>query len=94
MSFYRQKLVEAVHALVGHGDLNSRLTYAVGCLLLIDDDDVPPGQLVKFEGVRDPLISKPMVLKGEMLPRDLSLSEARSAARAIVDLLTAEMEEA
>ncbi len=47
-NYYRQKLVEAVRALVDHGDLNTRLTYAAGCLLQIDDD-VPVGALKRFE---------------------------------------------
>ncbi len=54
-NYYRQKLVEAVRALVDHGDLNTRLTYAAGCLLQIDDDDVPVGALERFEFVRDPV---------------------------------------
>ena len=91
MTLYRDKLVEAVRALAAHGDLNMRLTYAAGCLLLIDDEDVPAGMLAEFERVRDPLIGRPMVSKGEMLPRDLEPSEAKASARDIVALLAADM---
>ncbi len=90
-SYYRQKLVEAVQALVDHGDLNTRLTYAAGCLLQIDDDDVPVGALARFEYVRDPLIRKSMVTNGEMVPRDFGPPDAKAAAQAIVDLLAAEL---
>ena len=90
-NYYRQKLVEAVRALVDHGDLNTRLTYAAGCLLQIDDDDVPAGALERFELVRDPLIRTSMVSKGEMVPRDLGPPDAKAAAQAIVDLLAAEL---
>ncbi len=90
-NYYRQKLVEAVRALVDHGDLNTRLTYAAGCLLQIDDDDVPARALERFEFVRDPLIRTSMVSNGEMLPRGFEPPDAKAAAQAIVDLLTAEL---
>ena len=91
MTFYRDKLLEAVFALVDHGDLRMRLTYAAGCLLQIDDDDVPAGRLAEFERVRDPLIDTPMVSKGEMLPRELDVAEAKAAVQAIVDLLAVDI---
>ncbi len=91
MTFYRQKLLDAVRGLIGDGDLNLRLTYAAGHLIQIDDDDVPTDMLAKFERVRDTLIQTPMVSRGELLPRDLEFSAAQAAARAIVDLLAAEM---
>ena len=94
MTFYREKLLEAVRALVDHGDLNRRLTHAAACLVQLDDDDVPTGALARFEGVRNPLIRNPIVAKGEMLPRDFKPSDARAAARAILDLLISEMSEA
>lgn len=91
MISYRDKLLDAVRALVNDGDINMRLTYAAVCLLQIDDDDVPPGMLAEFMRVRDPLIGKPMVARGEMLPRDFERPQARAAARDIVSLLAAEM---
>ena len=93
MSYYRDKLLDALRALADHGDLNGRLTHAAGHLIQIDDDDVPAGMLVEFERVRDPLIGKPMVAKGEMLPRDFDPLEAKAAAQAIVDLLAAEVDD-
>ena len=91
MTFYRQKLLDAVRDLVGDGDLNLRLTHAAGHLLQIDDDDVPADMLAEFEGVRDPLIQTPMVSRGEMLPRYLEPSAALAAAQGVVDLFAAEM---
>ena len=76
--------------LVGDGDLNLRLTHAARHLIQIDDDDVPAEMLAEFERVRDPLIRTPMVLKGEMLSRDLEPSAAQAAAQAVMDLLAAE----
>ena len=90
-SYYSQKLLDAVRALVDHGDLNLRLTHAAGHLIQIDDNDVPSGVLATFERVRDPLIQTPMVSRGEMLPRGLKPAEAKTAAQAVMDLLAAEM---
>ena len=91
MSFYRRKLVEAAHALVAEGDLNMRLTLVAGSLLQLDDDDVPPAALGPFELVRDPLIAKPLVVRGQMVPRELGEAEARAAALGVLDLLVAEL---
>ena len=91
MTFYRQRLLDAVRGLVGDGDLNLRLTHSAGYLIQIDDGDVPADMLAEFERVRDPLIQTPMVSRGEMLPRDLAPSKAQAAAQGIVDLLSAEM---
>ncbi len=90
-NFYRDKLLEALRASVNDGDLNTRLTYAAGCLLQVDDDDVPAGMLAEFDRVRDPLIQTLMVSRGEMLPRGLDFAQARAVAQSIVDLLAAEM---
>ena len=92
MNKYRRKLLEAATALVAEGDLDMRLTHVAGCLLQIDDDDVPPAALQAFERVRDPLIANPMVLSGEMIARDIGQQEARAAALGVLDLLVTELE--
>ena len=87
MEYYRQKLAEAVHALVDAGDLNLRLTHAAGCLIQLDDEDVPVGGFAQFEQMRDSLIEKPLVSNGEMVPRDLGEAEAKATAHGIPELL-------
>lgn len=94
MRYYRQKLFEAAYALVAAGDLNMRLSHVASILIQIDDEDVPATALATFEWVRDPLIAKPLVIKGEMLPRDLDPLEGRALAQAVLDLLVAEVGEA
>ncbi len=91
MGYYRRKLFEAASALVGKGDLNLRLTQVAGFLLQIDDDDVPASALEAFERVRDPLIAKPMIAHGDMVPRDLGEQEAKAAALGVLDLLVTEL---
>ncbi len=54
-NLYRDKLLKAVRALADHGDLDMRLTYAAGCLLQIDDGDVPAERFAAFDRIRDPL---------------------------------------
>ncbi|MGI4763834.1 MAG: hypothetical protein ACRYGP_02010 [Janthinobacterium lividum] len=91
MSHYRRKLIEAASALVTEGDLNMRLTHVAGYLLQIDDNDVPPSALQGFHRLRNPLIAKPLIAHGEMIPRDLANQDARAAALDMLDLLVTEM---
>jgi hypothetical protein len=88
---YRQKLFEACHALVAVGELNMRLSDVASVLIQVDDDDVPSGKLETFDWIRDPLIAKPLIIKGEMVPRDLDPQEGRAIAQAILDLLVDEV---
>ena len=94
MRYYRQKLFEAAYALVADGDLNMRLSHVASILVQIDDEDVPASALETLEWVRDPLIAKPLVIKGEMVPRDLGEVEGRALAQAVLGLLVAEVGEA
>ena len=91
MSHYRRLLIEAASALVAEGDLEMRLTHVAGYLLQIDDEEIPPGALRSFERVRDPLIARPMVSPGEMIPRDISQRDAKTAALGVLNLLITEM---
>ena len=91
MQRYREKLLQAAYEMVGPGDINMRLSHVAVCLLQLDDSDVPVSALVAFERVRDPLIQKPLVANGTMLPRDLGESEAKAAALGLLDLVVAEM---
>ena len=91
MTNYRRKVIEAASALVIEGDINMRLTHVAGYLLQIDDEDVPPSAMQAFHRVRDPLIARPMVVRGKMVPRELAEQDARSAAYGVLDLLMSEM---
>lgn len=91
MRFYRRTLIEAARALVVGGELDMRLTHVAGCLIQLDDDDVPPGALDAFERLRDPLIATPLVVRGAMVPRGLGAAEAGAAALGVLDLLVAEL---
>ena len=88
---YRETLLEASRVLGGDGDVNMRLTLVAAYLLVIDDDDVPPTALDAFNRVRDPLIAKPLFVKGKMVPRGFDELQARSVARAFNDLVLAEL---
>lgn len=89
--YYRRKLLEAAYLLMTDGDLDLRLALVAGCLKQINDDDIPPTVRDAFERVRDPLITKPIVVDGRVVPRDLSEAESRAAALGILDLLVAEL---
>ncbi len=91
MRDYRETLLDASRALGADGDINIRLTHVACILMLLDDDDVPPHALEAFERVRDPLIAKPLFIKGEMVPRDLDERKGRVVARGLNDLVLSEM---
>ena len=94
MMNYRQKMFEAAYALVADGNLNMRLSHVASILIQLDDNDVPARAFETFEWVRDPLIAKPLIIKGQMVPRDLDEIEGRALAHAVFDLLVAELGEA
>ncbi|MGI3903060.1 MAG: hypothetical protein ACRYGP_30575 [Janthinobacterium lividum] len=91
MHSYRKTLLDASRALSADGDLNMRLTQVACILILLDDADVPPHLLEVFERVRDPLIAKPLFIKGEMVPRDFDERNGRVVARELNDLMLAEL---
>ena len=91
MRSYRQTLLKASRALSADGDLNMRLTHVACILILLGNDDVPPHALEAFEQVRDPLIAKPLFIKGEMVPRDFDAMKGRVVARGLNDLVLAEL---
>ena len=91
MSYYLQMLMQAANALIGEGDLNSRLAEVAACLLQIDDRDVPPPAREAFKQVRDPLAVSPMVVNGAMASRDLDEAGARAVAQGVLKLLLVEM---
>ncbi len=91
MRDYRETLLDASRALGADGDLNLRLTHVACILILLDDNDVPPHALEAFERVRDPLIAKPLFIKGEMVPRDFDERKGRVVARGLNDLVLAEL---
>lgn len=86
MSYYLQMLIQAANALIGEGDLNSRLTKVAACLLQIDDRDVPPPAREAFKQVRDLL-----VVNGTTALSDLDEAGARATAQGVLKLLLAEM---
>ena len=91
MRSYREILLDASRALSAAGHLDMRLTHVACILLLLDDNDVPPHALEEFERVRDPLIAKPLFIKGEMVPRDLGETKGRAVAQGLNDLMLAEL---
>ena len=86
MSYYLQMLIQAANALIGEGDLNSRLKEVAACLLQIDDRDVPPPAREGFKQVRDPLMVNETIAS-----RDFDEAGARAVAQGVLKLLLVEM---
>lgn len=93
MRDYRETLLEAARALMADGDLDMRLSQVACVLIQIDDDDVPPIALEAFERVRTPLIEKPLVVEGRLVPRDLDEMQGLELIRAFNNLVLAELGE-
>ena len=91
MRDYRETLLEAARALAADGDLDMRLSQVACVLIQLDDSDVPPPALAAFEAVRDPLIVKPLVVQGRLAPRDLDEIDGPRLARALNNLVLAEL---
>ncbi|RYB02423.1 hypothetical protein D3272_21075 [Lichenibacterium ramalinae] len=91
MRVYREVLLDAARALAADGDLNLRLSRVACCLIQLDDSDVPPRAMEAFERVRAPLIDKPLVVQGRLVPRDLDELKGRSVVRGLGDLVVAEL---
>jgi hypothetical protein len=46
--YFKQKLYEAVQALISEGEIDQRLTFAAAYLAHLQERDVPPKYLVAF----------------------------------------------
>jgi hypothetical protein len=87
--YFRQKLWEALHELIGDGEINQRLTSGTANLVLLQEEQIPREYLQRFQA----LISK---LRQESStdsdrPREISINEAKALAGEILDLFTEEM---
>jgi hypothetical protein len=89
--YFRQKLWEALHELIGDGDLNQRLSSATAHLMLLQDEQVPRDYLQRFQATMSKLREIPLSSGERVSPRQLPIDEARALAGEILDLFTGEM---
>ena len=87
--YAKQKLYEAVHALVGRDEIQRRLTFATVPMIHLQDRDIPETIKVEFEAVKRALLRTPLAdPQRGYLPRQISDEEAELLAQRILGLLT------
>jgi hypothetical protein len=82
--YFKQKLLEALDALVCDGEIDNRLTAAAICLRHLHDRDIPPEYLELLRNLKAKLTKTPFSSEYGYLPRQLSPSEANALAREIL----------
>lgn len=88
MTRLKQKLYEAVHALVGDGELDTRLTFAAMSLAQLLESDIPDQFRNDVAALRHRLEQTPLSSAHGYTARQISDEEAREVARRIFDLFT------
>ena len=88
MSYLKQKLFQAVHDLVGAGDIDKRLTYAGGYLVHIHEPDIPKEYQAEVAAIKEILFATPLSSKRGYVPRQMSEEDGAKLARRILSLFT------
>jgi hypothetical protein len=81
-----QRLFEAMHALIGTGELQSRLTFAALALVRLRDDDLPDHLAKQRRELVAELTSEPLSDETGYQPRPLADGAAEKLAEAILSL--------
>jgi hypothetical protein len=87
--YFRQKLWEALHELIGDGEINQRLTSGTANLILLQEEQIPREYLQRFQALIGKLRQESSTDSDR--PRELSTDEAKALAGEILDLFTEEM---
>ncbi len=87
-SYAKQKLYQAVDALVGHESLQMRLTYAMDSLSGVQTRDLPPSMHDDFKQLRQALTREPLSDTSGIIPRKLTDDEASGWAELILGMYT------
>jgi hypothetical protein len=85
--YAKQKLYDAVYALLGTATIDRRLTYAASYLLLLQPRDLPVALRADFENLLRKLTRISLSSARAPLPRPISGDDARDLAKAILSML-------
>jgi hypothetical protein len=85
---FKQRLFEALHALVGAGELDKRLTFAGAALAPLQEADVPKKHRQAFMALKSALVRTPLSWDLAHTPQQLSQDDMVTAARQILELYT------
>ena len=85
--YAKQKLCDAVYALIGSSTIDRRLTYAASYLMLLQSRDLPTGMRDDFEKLMRKLTRVPLSSATAPMPRPISEDDALDLAKAILSTL-------
>jgi hypothetical protein len=87
-TYFKEKLFEALTALVVDGDIDQRLTFAASYLVTLQDRDVPERLREDFRQLKDALTRTPLSTDRDCENRQISTENARDHALKILSLFT------
>jgi hypothetical protein len=86
--YLKQKLFQALHDLVGAGDIDKRLTHAGNYLVHLPESDIPKEYRAEFAAIKEIMFTTPLSNEQGYVPRQLSEEDAAKLARRILSLFT------
>jgi hypothetical protein len=89
--YLKQKLFQAVHDLVGAGDIDKRLTYAGNYLLHLQEPDIPKEYRAEVAAIKEIMFVTPLSGEHCSVPRQISEEDGAKLAQRILSLFTAVM---
>jgi hypothetical protein len=89
--YLKQKLFQALHELVGAGDIDKRLTHADSFLVHLQEVDIPKGYRAEVAAIKEIMFTTPLSSEQGYMPRQISDEDGAKLAQRILSLFTAVM---
>jgi hypothetical protein len=86
--YLKQKLFQALHDLVGAGDIYERLTHAGNYLVHLQERDIPKEYRAEVAAIKEIMFSTPLSNEQGYVPRQLSEEDGEKLAHRILELFT------
>ena len=86
--YLKQKLFQALHDLVGAGDLDQRLTHAGNYLAHVQDHEVPEEHRKELGEIKAIMFATPLSCERGYSPREISTEDGTKLAHRILELYT------
>jgi hypothetical protein len=89
--YLKQKLFQALHDLVGAGDIDKRLTHAGNYLVHLQEPDLPKEYRAEVAAIKEIMFITPLSSEQGYVPRQISDEDGAKLAQRILSLFTAVM---
>ena len=86
--YLKQKLFQALHDLVGAGDLDQRLTHAGNYLANVQDHEIPEEHRKELGEIKAIMFATPLSAERGDSPRQISTEDGTKLAQRILELYT------